>query len=1226
MSARELLDRLEKDGLLEDAVIADLRRQLSEASRGVTAESVAKLLVDNGHLTKFQATKLINEVTAEIEQRKGRKAAVVQSKRSEAEKNDKKKSAAPEADLLLAPLSDQPPAPARPAAPQTSRSSGAAPAAGRPKPPAVPEDDELILGDTAEAARPAKSSKPKPPTSKAKPAPSRTAPVITESELAPLEDQPQLDPLSPPATSRSGRAGRAAVANAERKRTAPAAPTEVLDELEPVDDVEPIEQSEPTSAAAAFLAKKKRARENPWDSPLMLVGGGVLVLLLVLGFALYRSMTRGTAQEIFAAAEEDYRNAAYANAIEKYEQMLSSFPYDTDAGKARVKKEMARFRMVAEGGRNPERALATAQEILPPLKEEPDFQVVREELASLLPDIALAFAQQAQNAQSVEEAEKLLQSADAAMELVEDPAYIPTSLRKTITGVISRVQETMALVRRDIGRNRELDAAVASMNEALQNRQPQEAYRIRDELVTKYPILERHPRIIESVAAISQVQRDLVEVAVQTVEGSAEDPEASGNSIVVSTRSGGAVPGVDGQTVAVLAQGSVYGLDAATGKVLWRRFVGHGSEAYPDMFSKEPGADVLVTLTADHEVMRVAARTGEVVWRLRIGEPFYAPVVWRDRVLVTTHSGFVWSIDATNGKSSRQTNIGQKLPMSVGADPRVAQLYQVGENDNLYVLSPESMECRAVYYLGHRSGTIVVPPTPAVGRLFIAENAGPDYALVHCLTLDADGIPQGPAQEPIRLAGQIVRSPESLGRRLIYTTTQGAIHVLDINPDAQPPVVEDIKPLPATRSEAVASFVLAERGKLWVADQRLVRYDIQASQGQLARRGIENEGDTFVGPLQRVGPALVHIRRAANAPGFRVAAVDHENEKTVYWETDIAAPVLEMFPVADGVAAITARGGLIRATADSMQQGLVEAAGNDQVANLVFDAAVPLGNGRYAVFSSAGRALVIDVSQGGRDLRLMRLNIPERAATTAPIAMDGGLLVPLVNGQITLLSLTTGDNQVLPFHPAVEAGSRVNWRRPALIPDAPEFVVADGRSRAYRVGIVETGRPHLEAFESVTLDEEPITGFTVLGERAWAGVRRSDSDALLPLQLPRLEAGEAVPVKGRIVWGPERVGNAVLVATDEEGVIAIAESGERQWAAPVALGGVAGVSVAEQDYLVATVQGELLRLGGQDGRVLAKTDVGEPLASGPVQSGSDWWVATYDGTLHRVAELEPVGN
>src|SRR5690606_16834617 len=120
------------------------------------------------------------------------------------------------------------------------------------------------------------------------------------------------------------------------------------------------------------------------------------------------------------------------------------------------------------------------------------------------------------------------------------------------------------------------------------------------------------------------------------------------------------------------------------------------------------------------------------------------------------------------------------------------------------------------------------------------------------------------------------------------------------------------------------------------------------------------------------------------------------------------------------------------------------------------------------------------------------------------------------------------------------------------------------------------------------------------------------------LQLPRLEAGEAVPVKGRIVWGPERVGNAVLVATDEEGVIAIAESGERQWAAPVALGGVAGVSVAEQDYLVATVQGELLRLGGQDGRVLAKTDVGEPLASGPVQSGSDWWVATYDGTLHRV--------
>ena len=39
------------------------------------------------------------------------------------------------------------------------------------------------------------------------------------------------------------------------------------------------------------------------------------------------------------------------------------------------------------------------------------------------------------------------------MKLVNDPAYIPTSLRKSLTGVISRVEETAALVRRDIGRD-----------------------------------------------------------------------------------------------------------------------------------------------------------------------------------------------------------------------------------------------------------------------------------------------------------------------------------------------------------------------------------------------------------------------------------------------------------------------------------------------------------------------------------------------------------------------------------------------------------------------------------------------------------------------------------------------------------------------------------------------------------------------------------------------------
>ncbi len=61
MLANELIDRLERGGLLDQEIIEALREQLEQGTR-VTPEAVAKLLVDNGQLTRFQATKLIGEL------------------------------------------------------------------------------------------------------------------------------------------------------------------------------------------------------------------------------------------------------------------------------------------------------------------------------------------------------------------------------------------------------------------------------------------------------------------------------------------------------------------------------------------------------------------------------------------------------------------------------------------------------------------------------------------------------------------------------------------------------------------------------------------------------------------------------------------------------------------------------------------------------------------------------------------------------------------------------------------------------------------------------------------------------------------------------------------------------------------------------------------------------------------------------------------------------------
>lgn len=71
MLANDLLNLLERRGLLDQEIIEALREQLAQSGARVTPEKFAQLLVDNGQLTRFQATKLIGEVRSAVEEEGG---------------------------------------------------------------------------------------------------------------------------------------------------------------------------------------------------------------------------------------------------------------------------------------------------------------------------------------------------------------------------------------------------------------------------------------------------------------------------------------------------------------------------------------------------------------------------------------------------------------------------------------------------------------------------------------------------------------------------------------------------------------------------------------------------------------------------------------------------------------------------------------------------------------------------------------------------------------------------------------------------------------------------------------------------------------------------------------------------------------------------------------------------------------------------------------------------
>ena len=138
--------------------------------------------------------------------------------------------------------------------------------------------------------------------------------------------------------------------------------------------------------------------------------------------------------------------------------------------------------------------------------------------------------------------------------------------------------------------------------------------------------------------------------------------------------------------------------------------------------------------------MRLEAKTGKLVWRLPLGEAFREPVIVENRLYVAGASGKLYVVDAGSGQANRHALLRQPLEVAPGQGVGRPQLYQVAEHDNLYVLSTDTLECREVLYLGHKRGTITVPPVMALGYLFVVENAGPDFAYLHIIATDEQGL------------------------------------------------------------------------------------------------------------------------------------------------------------------------------------------------------------------------------------------------------------------------------------------------------------------------------------------------------------------------------------------------------------------------------------------------------------------------------------------------------
>ena len=1104
MLAKDLINRIERLGLLDQDIIEALRQQLDQGGARVTPEAVAKLLVDNGQLTSFQASKLIGELR-----------------------------------------SDQ---------------------YAEPSPA---EEIDLIAGIDDDAVA-----------------------VVEVVDEDPMEVQ--------------------------------AVPVQAV-AAEPI----PADQagSKPMPNRPTSSRKKPPPNKSIWDSFKIYGYLTIIALLLVTGFALYWWLNRETVDAFIGRANEAYDQQNYQVAQDSYNSFLDEFGDDNEfSSLAKVRATMTELYKAAAFKQQPEEAVRIAKEQLPKIANEPGMNEERGNLAALLVDVASNLASAAGRAKETPAKETLLATLDEHLEIMENPLYMPGTMRVTLAGQIKGVEEARERVKRDISRNKRLDDAEASMKASLDQKKTKEAYDTREELLRDFPELQNDERLVTLIRRASEIQQTLVIPSEELPKRVTSAPEADAmKSIVLSSQSGRPAPDLRGETLYVRAGGSIMAFNGLDGSLKWRKFVGFAKNLDPIRLNN--GLGVLLNDATALEVLRSDADTGKVVWRSQISEPFNAPVESKDDIYVTTKAGRLMSIDANSGDAKWATQFPQGLETAPGVDAKRQRLYLPGNHSNLYLINARDGSSIESFYTGHADGTVTVPPVPLFGHVFVIENAGSDYANVHILRVDEKGEKLHVAQDPIRLVGNVRVPPVIQGRRLIVLTDRGQVKVLDIEISAEGDQVSAVASLPAFYDQPTATQMAVGGTAMWITGTRVGRYELQIHVGQVIRDWSLHELDQFIGKPFVSDDTLVYARILRGTSAIRVTAANPKTGEEI-WKTDVGVPVAAIRPATGAVHAVTNQAVLYELDREAIATGStkapIENAGSRNVAAR-FTTPVEMEKGRVA-FLDKGRGETILIYDPNRETEKLR-QIPLRLTAGKPSGMvysGKGLFLTLTSGRAVLINWQTGAVKATPFQPASDPVGIVKWTTPVVLPDdQDQVVVADDRKKIRRLRVSE----QIRELASNDLEKEFLGPAVAVENTFVATMAGPAADFIVGHDLTSLNQSFQTLLSGRVTWGPVAIDDYACIQTDDGKLRAFSSDGKEAFSVTLPNGKPVGEVLSVGDgWILAGSPGWIVTIDPKSGSIIGQDDLGQPISATPMSASKSSKLLLVPGAEGVIYLKQTPGN
>jgi outer membrane protein assembly factor BamB len=1162
MSPGQLLEQLESLGTIDPKILGKIRKELDNPEKSVKPKSVLSYLVKKNQITESQAAQILKGAL---------KPPPTVPPQSADEFDLAETSQEPEYDtsdltgLLLTP--DAPPEPVKPVVPKA--------------PPSEPDVEPII-----------------------------------ESGATIMDDE-QYDELS-----------------------------EVSSEIEPIEEPtysEPVQSlagfgdastddefgdhhAAPTSrSSASFRGKKDKS--DQWSTKWLYIGFGILGVLLIMGGVLYIATMGVKAEDQFKAAMDSFEKSAYQDAAKKFDEYIVANPSHKYVPTAKARMTQC---LIASAftSRNWVETIKIADNLLPELADAEDSKIdlIRDDLGLMLPESLMHITDASKKSTDLAVLENALATDLELKKVIDNNVYIPTSIRKkpTTAANLARIDNNIRVIQGEINKERDYNAAIAEIAQLRDASETDKAFATYKKLTRNYGDLAAREQLQNAMLEISLKEIELVKTLPQNLNVANEDRLSPiQTTVVMATRSGALTEALEDEVVNFLAEGSVYGLNAGTGAILWRRFVGFQTFVQPEMLDQD---SILVADQQQHDLLRLEKSTGRVIWRTEIGEPFLKPAMNEHLIVVTTDSGKVIPIDRESGRSAQAVQLPQSTNVSALVAEREPYIYQPGSYSNIYVLSNQDMSCREVFYLGHYDGSIAIPPQAWLDYILVAVNGG-DYCDLMVLKPAENGLKLELVQVINRVTNGPVTSPmQRFGRWMLLTGDTGEIRVLELLPNEASNPVRLFASEKYDNSSGQTSFTLSEGSNLWVAGSGISRYRIKRNQGQFDRDEIMDHSDTFLTPLQKLDDTLFHVSRRHGSGMLSASLVDATSLHPI-WRTDFGGQLVGSPLVTDNaVVTVSNQGDVFRITQQEQDNRYAEATSQAStvVEDLRFENLVQLPGESFACIGPITQEDFLYASTGTGQSKLMRLQSPANRPACHPISIGESIIVPSTEGQVARIDPTKGTMIGTPFQPPISPGTKTEWFEPTLISENL-FAIASGNgdtdANQSMMYLLDTKNPRsIVEISSLTPDAPFKSRLVNDGEFVYAVAETGEFDVLVSVTAsPKLEVSNKADLPGRVVEGPWLLDTGILLKMDNDQLLLLAKDLSTTWTLSLPNDQFAGApEKAEAGLLLSFRSGKMIVVERGTGAIIQSYDLRQPIVHAPTRVGDKMFLSGMDGTLHIV--------